>query len=87
MDTNKSQCTVNWKEGKMDFELNSTTYNYNYPSISDKLIKCLEKNFPDKLPRKRLTEYEQGKLDGQQDVIDKLKVEKKYNENRKLEKE
>ena len=32
-------------------EMNKTD-TYDYPKISDKLIECLELNFPDKLPRK-----------------------------------
>lgn len=53
----------------------------NYPNISDKLIECLENDFIDKLPRKHLDSYELGVLVGNQQVIDKLKVEKAYNEN------
>jgi len=53
---------------------------YNYPKISDKLIECLERDFPDKLPRKFKDNYELGILIGQQMVIDKLKVEKDYQE-------
>lgn len=65
----------------MKFKLNSTTSNYlDYPEISDKLIECLERDFPDKLPRQKISEYELGVLVGRMDVIDKLKVEKDYNE-------
>ena len=65
----------------MKFKLNSTTSNYlDYPEISDKLIECLERDFPDKLPRQQISEYELGVLVGRMDVIDKLKVEKDYNE-------
>lgn len=59
---------------------NSITYT-NYPNISDKLIECLERDFPDKLPRKYQDSYELGILVGQQMVIDKLKIEKQFNEN------
>ena len=52
-----------------------------YPKISDKLIECLERNFPDSLPRKYQDSYELGILIGQQLVIDKLKAEKSYNED------
>ena len=51
-----------------------------YPSISDKLIECLERDFKDILPRTYKTEFELGILIGQQQVIDKLKIEKQYNE-------
>ena len=52
----------------------------NYPNISDRLIECLERDFKDKLPRTYKTEFELGILIGQQQVIDKLKIEKQYNE-------
>lgn len=58
--------------------------NYNYPCISDKLIECLERDFKDKLPRKYIDSYELGILIGQQQVIDKLKLEQKYNEEQKI---
>ena len=45
-----------------------------YPNISDKLI--------DVLPRKFKDSFELGILNGQQQIIDKLKVEKSYNEKR-----
>jgi len=65
----------------MEFKLDSTTSNHlNYPEISDKLIECLERDFPDKLPRQKISEYELGVLTGRMDVIDKLKFEKDYNE-------
>lgn len=71
----------------MKFQLNSTQHNYNkdYPNISDKLLECLINDFPDNLPRKYLTEFELGVLVGHQEVIDKLKIEKEYNENKNLE--
>ena len=52
----------------------------NYPKISDRLIEMLEMDFEDKLPRTYKTEFELGILIGQQQVIDKLKIEKRYNE-------
>lgn len=52
-----------------------------YPKISDKLIECLKRDFPDSLPRKYQDSYELGILIGQQLVIDKLKAEKSYNED------
>ena len=52
----------------------------NYPIISDKLIECLERDFPDKIPRKQLSDYEFGRLVGNQEVIDKLKAEKRFSE-------
>ena len=51
-----------------------------YPAISDKLINCLRQDFPDKLPRKYQDAYCLGILVGQQQVIDKLVLEKKFNE-------
>jgi hypothetical protein len=53
---------------------------YDYPEISDRLIECLDRDFPDKLPRQQLTEFELGMLVGRMNVIDKLKLEKEYNE-------
>ena len=52
-----------------------------YPQISDLLIEVLERDFPDKLPRVYKDNYELGILIGQQQVIDKLKTEKQYQEN------
>lgn len=52
-----------------------------YPQISDLLIEVLERDFPDKLPREYKDNYELGILIGQQQVIDKLKTEKHYQEN------
>lgn len=71
----------------MNFEPNTTTYNYDniYPNISDKLIECLEKDFPNKLPTKYVDSYELGVLVGIQKVIEKLKAEKAYNENKDSE--
>ena len=53
-----------------------------YPNISDKLIECLTRDYPDVLPRKFKDSFELGILIGQQQIIDKLKVEKSYNEKR-----
>lgn len=53
---------------------------YDYPTISDKLIQCLTRDFPDRLPRDYKDKYELGILVGQQQVIDKLKTEKVFNE-------
>lgn len=55
-----------------------------YPLISDKLIDCLVRDFPDRLPRNFKDMYELGILIGQQQVIDKLKAEKQYNETKDL---
>lgn len=55
-----------------------------YPLISDKLIDCLVRDFPDRLPRNFKNMYELGILIGQQQVIDKLKAEKQYNETKDL---
>ena len=51
-----------------------------YPKISNKLIECLEIDFPDVLPRREISAFELGKRVGQQEVIDKLRNEKIYNE-------
>ena len=56
------------------------TSEYLYPKISNKLIECLERDFPDKLPRQYQDNFNFGILIGQQMVIDKLKLEKEYNE-------
>ena len=55
--------------------------NYDYPAVSDRLIKCLERDFPGKLPDKYVDSYNLGFLIGQQSIITKLKNEKNYNEN------
>lgn len=52
----------------------------NYPPISDKLIQSLESDFPNKLPTNYIDSYELGVLIGQQNIINKLKIEKLYNE-------
>lgn len=52
-----------------------------YPQISDLLIEVLERDFPNKLPKDYIDKYELGVLIGQQQVIDKLKTEKEYQEN------
>lgn len=57
---------------------------YDYPNIPDKLIECLDRDFPDKLPRAYIDKYELGVLVGQQQIIDKLKAEKAFNENEKI---
>lgn len=58
--------------------------NYNldktYPIISDKLIECLVKDYPNKLPESEISAFELGILIGQQNIINKLKVEKEFNE-------
>ena len=52
-----------------------------YPTITDLLIEILERDFPNKLPKNFKDMYELGILIGQQQVIDKLKAEKEYQEN------
>lgn len=65
----------------MEFKIDSTTYSkYDYPEISDKLIECLDRDFPDTIPRIQLSEFAYGMLVGAMKVIDKLKLEKEYNE-------
>lgn len=68
----------------MEIINSSNTSNYDYPVISDKLIEALERDYPDKLPRNHKDDYELGILIGQQMVIDKLKIEKKFNEEKDL---
>ena len=53
-----------------------------YPLITDILIEVLERDFPDKLPRTYKDNYELGILVGQQQIIDKLKAEKAYQEEK-----
>ena len=55
-----------------------------YPVISNRLIQCLERDYPDKLPRKYQDSFELGILIGQQMIIDKLKCEKNFNEKDSL---
>ena len=52
-----------------------------YPQIDDLLMECLERDFPNKLPKEFKDMYELGILIGQQQVIDKLRTEKEYQEN------
>lgn len=65
-----------------------TIYNNNkdndskYPIITDRLIEALTEDFPDTLPRVQKSEYELGILVGKQLVIDKLKLEKLYQEEK-----
>lgn len=69
----------------MQNQIESTiSTNLKYPVISNKLIQCLERDFPDKLPRKYQDSYELGILIGQQMIIDKLKYEKNFNEKDSL---
>ena len=65
--------------------MKDTNKELKYPSISNKLIDCLTRDFPDTLPRKQINDYELGILIGQQTVIDKLKLEKMYSEKDVLE--
>ena len=53
-----------------------------YPNINDLLIECLERDFPNKLPTNYIDSFELGVLLGQQKVIEKLKAEKLYQENK-----
>jgi hypothetical protein len=86
MDTeNLTSLYIEKKEEKMNQNQNLTINNY--PKISNRLIECLERDFPDKLPRKYQDNYELGVLIGQQMVIDKLKAEKVFNEKDVLDEE
>ena len=51
-----------------------------YPPITDRLIECLERDYPNTIPKTYIDSFELGVLIGQQQVIDKLRVEKAYNE-------
>ena len=46
-----------------------------YPYISEILIQCLLRDYPNTLPMKELSPYEQGIFTGQQMVRNKLKFE------------
>lgn len=61
-----------------------TKENYNYPNIEDKLITCLIRDYPNILPENQLNDFELGRLIGQQDIIKRLKSEKKYNEEERF---
>lgn len=43
-----------------------TKDNYNYPNISDKLIRCLKRDYPNILPENQLNDFELGRLIGQE---------------------
>lgn len=42
------------------------------PSVSSGLLQFLRKTYPDKLPRQQVSEHELGRLQGHQEIIDKL---------------
>lgn len=52
-----------------------------YPTISNKLINRLKRDYPDILPTGYISEFELGRLIGKQDIIKKLEHEKEYSEN------
>lgn len=54
----------------------------NYPNISNKLLECLIRDFPNELPNHYVNDFQLGVLIGQQQVIDKLKAEKLFNEDK-----
>lgn len=53
-----------------------------YPDVSDLLIRKLQDDFPNKLPKCEITPYELGRLVGQQEVIEKLIVEQQITEGK-----
>ncbi len=55
---------------------------FEFPTISKKLIECLKEVFPDNLPTNYVDSYELGVLVGQQNVIRKLEAEKLYQDNK-----
>ena len=70
------------------FQLDSTSHNYQqtkYPSISDELIRSLQTDYPNTIPLHYVDDYEQGKLVGQQEVINKLIAEKDFNEKEAID--
>lgn len=74
------------EEGSMRNQVESTiSTDLKYPVISNRLIQCLERDYPDKLPRKYQDSFELGILIGQQMIIDKLKCEKNFNEKDSLD--
>lgn len=46
-----------------------------YASLEQVIIDALMEDFPNKLPEKEISNFELGRLLGQQDVINKLKAE------------
>lgn len=60
---------------------NSERFN-SYPFISDELIRKLQDDFPNELPRTEISAFELGKRIGHQEVIDKLKVEQQITEGK-----
>lgn len=57
----------------------------NYPNINYKLIDKLKIDYPNKLPDKKISEYELGYLIGQQSIIEKLEFELKEQEDSIIE--
>lgn len=55
----------------------------NYPDISEHLIKCLQRDFPDTIPREEISAYQYGVKVGQQLIIDKLIYEKTEQEEKR----
>lgn len=53
-----------------------------YPFISDELIRKLQMDFPNELPKVEITSFELGKKVGQQEVIEKLKIEQQITEGK-----
>jgi len=60
---------------------NSERFN-SYPFISDELIRKLQDDFPNELPRAEISAFELGRRIGHQEVIDKLKVEQQITEGK-----
>lgn len=53
-----------------------------YPFISDELIRKLQEDFPNQLPKTEISSFELGKRVGNQEVIDKLIVEQQITEGK-----
>lgn len=53
-----------------------------YPFISDELIRKLQDDFPNQLPKTEVSPFELGKRVGQQEVIEKLIVEQQITEGK-----
>ena len=53
-----------------------------YPFISDELIRKLQEDFPNQLPKNEVSAFELGKRVGHQEVIEKLIVEQQITEGK-----
>lgn len=63
----------------------TNTINYNYPIITDSLIKALQNTYPNILPENHISDFDLGVLIGQQKVITKLIAEQAYNNTKHID--